>query len=65
MYYRKNGIERNLLEILIAEFQETGLDFVEPKTTDSGYNLYKSIGFKDLISKYDSIKYTIDTDNKF
>lgn len=63
--YRKNGIARNLLEMLIAESKKAGLDFVELKATDSGYNLYKSIGFEDVISKYHSMKYIIDTDNEF
>ena len=42
-----------------------GLDFVELKATDAGYNLYKSIGFKDVISKYHNMKIVLDSDNKF
>lgn len=50
--------------MLIAKSEELGLDFVELKATDSGYSLYKSIGFKDTISKYHNMKYVIDLDHK-
>lgn len=43
--------------MLLFESEKIGLDFVELKATDSGYNLYKSIGFEDVISKYHNMKY--------
>lgn len=63
--YRKNGIARKLLNMLLAESEKIGLDFVELKATDSGYSLYKSIGFEDVLSKYHNMKYVIDPNNKF
>ena len=50
--------------LLLAESEELHLDFVELKATDSGYSLYKSLGFEDVISKYHNIKYIIDDRNK-
>lgn len=63
--YRKKGIAGNLLKMLLAESEKIGLDFVELKATDSGYNLYKSIGFEDVMSKYHNMKYIIYTNNEF
>lgn len=63
--YRKKGIAGNLLKMLLAESKKIGLDFVELKATDSGYNLYKSIGFEDVMSKYHNMKYIIDINNGF
>ncbi len=62
--YRRNGIAGTLLKMLIAESEKLGLDFVELKATDSGYDLYKSIGFKDTVSKYHNMKYVIDLNNE-
>lgn len=58
--YRKRGIARKLLEMLLAEAKQSKLDFVELKATDSGYNLYKSIGFEDIVQKYHNMKYVIE-----
>lgn len=63
--YRRKGIANALLKILLAESKKIGLDFVELKATDSGYNLYKSIGFEDVVSKYHNMKYIINSDNRF
>lgn len=62
--YRRKGIAGRLLKILVAESEKMGLDFVELKATDAGYNLYKSIGFEDVISKYHNMKYTIVSNDK-
>lgn len=61
--YRKRGIAGKLLKMLLAEAEKIGLDFVELKATNSGYNLYKSIGFEDAVSKYTTLKYIIDKNN--
>lgn len=55
--YRKKGLAGKLIGILLNEAEKLGLDFVELKATDSGYNLYKSIGFDDVKSKYHNMKY--------
>ena len=52
------------IPIMLAESEELHLDFVELKATDSGYSLYKSLGFEDVISKYHNMKYMIDDRNK-
>jgi len=62
--YRRKGIAKKLLEMLIAESEEMGLDFVELKATDLGYSLYKSIGFEDVVQKYHNMKYIINPSNK-
>ncbi len=63
--YRRKGIARELIKILLSESEKINLDFVELKATDIGYNLYKSLGFEDVKSKYHSMKYIIDYRNDF
>ena len=55
--YRKKGIARKLLEMLLAESEKLDLDYVELKSTDEGYNLYLSLGFEDVVSRYHNMKY--------
>lgn len=63
--YRKKGIASKLIKLLLFDSEKMGLDFVELKATDAGYNLYKSLGFEDVISKYHNMKILINKDNKF
>ena len=58
--FRKRGIARELMKMLLSESKNKKLDHVELKATDSGYSLYKSLGFEDTISKYHNMKYIID-----
>ncbi|MDE6519709.1 MAG: GNAT family N-acetyltransferase [Ruminococcus sp.] len=58
--YRKKGIAGNLIKLLIFDAEKMGLDFIELKATDAGYNLYKSIGFEDATSKYHNMKILLD-----
>lgn len=58
--YRRKGIAGELIRMLLSESEKINLDFVELKATDSGYNLYKSLGFEDVKSKYHNMKYIID-----
>lgn len=62
--YRRRGIAGKLIKLLLSDAEKMGLDFVELKATDVGYNLYKSLGFEDIISKYHNMKFLINTDNK-
>ena len=55
--YRRKGIARKLLEMLLAESEKLDLDYVELKSTDEGYNLYLSLGFEDVKSRYHNMKY--------
>lgn len=55
--YRKLGIARKLMEMLLTESEAFGLDFVELKATASGFPLYQKLGFRDIDSKYRPMKY--------
>ncbi|MDE6539114.1 MAG: GNAT family N-acetyltransferase [Ruminococcus sp.] len=53
---RRKGIAKAIMKFLIDDAKKMKLDFVELKSTDSGYNLYKSVGFEDVFSKYHNMK---------
>ena len=63
--HRKKGIAKMLLNQLISDAKKMNLDYLELQATDAGYNLYKSVGFKDVISKYHRMKIVLDEKNKF
>ncbi len=58
--FRRHGIAGRLMRLLLAEAAELKLDFVELKATDSGYSLYKSLGFEDVVTKYHNMKFVIE-----
>lgn len=62
--YRRKGLAGKLLKMLLEDSEKMGLDFVELKATDSGYSLYKSIGFEDAVSKYHNMKIIFSNDIK-
>lgn len=62
--YRRKGIAGKLLKLLLSDSEKMGLDHVELKATDSGYNLYRSIGFEDVISKYHNMKFVLNAGDK-
>lgn len=62
--YRRKGLAGKLLKMLLEDSEKMGLDLVELKATDSGYRLYKSVGFEDSASKYHNMKITINSDGK-
>lgn len=55
--YRRQGIAKNLLGIMLKEATEMCLDYIELEATEDGYPLYKAVGFKDKVLKYHSMKY--------
>lgn len=61
--FRRRGIARELMKMLLSEAGRLGLDFVELKSTDEGYELYRSVGFEDAASKYHNMKFVIDKRN--
>ena len=61
--FRRRGIAGKLMGMLLSEAGRLGLDFVELKSTDVGYPLYKSVGFEDAVSKYHNMKFVIDKRN--
>ena len=62
--YRRKGIAGKLLKMLLSDSEKMGLDHIELKATDSGYNLYRSIGFEDVASKYHNMKIIFDTNDR-
>lgn len=57
--YRERGLARRLMKMLLDEAVNMKLDFVELKATESGYKMYKSLGFEDTVSRYHNMKYMI------
>jgi len=45
--YRKKGIAKKLIEEIIKEAKLIGVDRIDLKATEAGYNLYKKIGFRE------------------
>lgn len=50
--HRHNGHARKLMNMLMDDVSVMELSVVELKATENGYQLYKSLGFNDVISKY-------------
>lgn len=61
---RRKGLAGKLLKMLLEDSEKMGLDFVELKSTDAGYSLYRSLGFEDSVSKYHNMKIMINSDRK-
>lgn len=55
--YRHRGFAKKIMTTLLQDAVEKSLSVVELKSTDDGYHLYKSVGFKDDISKYHFMKW--------
>lgn len=45
------------MKTLLQDAVELNLSFVELESTEAGYDLYKSIGFTDDVSKYHCMKW--------
>lgn len=58
--YRRRGIAGNLMKMLVRAAGEKKLDFVRLKATESGYPLYKRLGFTEDADSYISMKLTFD-----
>lgn len=58
--YRRKGIAGQLLNLMLNDARTLGIDLIELKATDEGYNLYKSLGFQDSCSKYKNMKYIVE-----
>lgn len=57
--YRNKGIAPELMQMLLEEAVALSLDYVELKSTDAGYSLYKTLGFIDVNAKYHNMKYIL------
>ena len=58
--YRHRGYARCLMNLLLSDAVDQNLSLIELKATEDGYNLYKSLGFEDVVSKYHSMKWYSD-----
>ena len=56
--YRKNGIAKRIIEEIIKEAKLMGVNSIDLKSTDDGYNLYKNLGFTDD-NKYENMILTL------
>lgn len=56
-HYRRNGYAKHLMKMLLSDVADTNLSVVELKATEDGYNLYKSLGFEDMVTKYHLMKW--------
>ena len=54
---RHKGYATAIMKMLLQDAVEMNLSSVELKATDAGYNLYKSVGFTDDVSKYHCMKW--------
>lgn len=57
--YRKKGIAGQLLKLAINDAREMKLSFLELKSTEAGYNLYKELGFEEDHSNYVQMKFKL------
>lgn len=55
--YRHRGYAKKIMEKLLSDAVKKDLSFVELKSTEDGYHLYKSVGFTDEVLKYHVMKW--------
>ena len=55
--YRHRGYAKMIMKTLLTEAEKLQLSVVDLKSTDDGYQLYKSVGFADDRSKYHLMKW--------
>ena len=54
---RHKGYAKAIMKTLLQDAVELNLSFVDLESTEAGYDLYKSIGFTDDVSKYHCMKW--------
>lgn len=54
--YRKKGYAKKIMTMLLEDATVQGVSVIELKATEDGHSLYKSVGFKDVVSKYHNMK---------
>lgn len=55
--YRRKGYAKCVIKMLLNDAADMNLSVVELKATEDGYNLYKSFGFEDMVTKYRLMKW--------
>ena len=56
--YRRRGYAKMIMETLLYDAKEKQVSVVELKSTRAGYHLYRSTGFSDDCSRYQTMKWT-------
>ena len=56
--FRKKGYAKRVMSDLLADAEEMKLCVIDLKSTEMGYPLYASLGFKDAQSHYHEMKWT-------
>ena len=54
--YRRQGIAKSLMELLIADANAMGLDYIELKASSDGHPLYRKLGFMECVSVFKPMK---------
>ena len=55
--YRRKGCAQKIMRTMLAEAEKKAVAVIELKSTDAGYDLYRSIGFSDDRSDYHLLKW--------
>lgn len=55
--YRRKGYGKRIMTALLRDAEKMNLSYVELKSTEAGYPLYKAVGFEDDVSKYHLMKW--------
>lgn len=55
--YRHKGCAKKLMTMLLEDATTKELSVVDLKSTEDGYNLYKTLGFEDVVSKYHVMRF--------
>lgn len=54
--YRKKGYAKKLMTMMLEEAKACHISVIELKSTEDGYELYKTVGFEDVKAKYYNMK---------
>lgn len=55
--HRHKGYAKCLMKMLLSDAVDKSISLIELKATEDGYNLYKSLGFEDMVTKYHLMKW--------
>lgn len=58
--YRGRGYAKRLMTMMLEDAKAQDVSVIELKSTDEGYSLYKSVGFKDAKTKYHNMKIVLE-----
>ncbi|MBR6809914.1 MAG: GNAT family N-acetyltransferase, partial [Clostridia bacterium] len=55
--YRKRGYGKKVMDALLQDAKNMQLSYVELKSTEAGYLLYRAVGFEDDVPQYHLMKW--------